>query len=302
MTLPGSRRSAFTLIELLVVIAIIAILIGLLLPAVQKVREAAARMSCQNNLKQIGLGLHNHHDSRGQFPPAAQCALGVACNTNNLRDLNWGPTWVVLLLPFIEQDNLFKAYNLNQPAKTTINQPVTRTELKIFLCSSDQKAPLFSNSGQTAPTLFARGNYGYNIGMGRARNNAVFNTATRRGIGHVRQQWGASFADMSDGASNSIAVGELVVEPRTTDGSWGLWAYAGAATISGSNDTTPFTVKTPNGDARIVGHKDWTPHCANGVTHPVYTCEDSDAAQSVRSNHSNGANILLGDGSVRFVS
>jgi prepilin-type N-terminal cleavage/methylation domain-containing protein/prepilin-type processing-associated H-X9-DG protein len=296
-------RPAFTLIELLVVIAIIAILIGLLLPAVQKVRAAAARAQCANNFKQMGLGLHNYNDTQGQFPPAAVCSPVTPCDTNNIRDLNWGPTWVLLFLPYIEQEPLFKAYDQSQPAKTTNNEPVTTTYLKIFLCPSDQKNPLMSNPGQTCPTKFARGNYGINIGLGRARSNTVFNNSNLRGVAHVRQQWGARMADLvsGDGTSNTMLVGELITHNRTDDGSWGLWAYAGQATVSGSNDNGA-TIKTPNGDARQAQHHEWTAHCPNGNGDPIYDCEDSDAAHSVRSRHTQGVNILLGDGSVRFVS
>src|SRR5262245_10843060 len=125
------QRKGFTLIELLVVISVISILIGLLLPAVQKVREAAARIQCQNNLHQIGLALHNYHDAKQAFPPGYVATVPY---TDGATDTTPGWGWAAYLLPYIEQDNLFRQLNFNQPVQ---NSPAIQTMVKPYLCPSD---------------------------------------------------------------------------------------------------------------------------------------------------------------------
>src|SRR5216683_5443875 len=203
------REGAFTLIELLVVIAIIGVLIGLLLPAVQKVREAAARIQCANNLKQFGLAIHNYHDSYQKLPPAALGGDGEV-------------SWAVLLLPYIEQDPLYRQWNLNL-RYTYYRHPasVVGAQVKIYYCPSRRTAPQLSVSGDTLPpwggSPGALGDYAANGGNTTAvwddpRNgNGVFVYAdTTFGPNNTVASWRSltAFRDVTDGLSNTLLIGE----------------------------------------------------------------------------------------------
>src|SRR5438094_10195590 len=181
------RDKAFTLIELLVVIAIIGVLVGLLLPAVQKVREAAARAKCLNNLKQIGLGLHSYEGVNQRFPPSCIItnphAEGSAYGISYGDDIRVGPTgfgWGTLLLPFLEQDNLYRRFDLKESCWSPVNAAAARTKVAVFICPSatggsdgfevqkqgaDNKhgVPIVLSNGSTV--FFAHSHYVTNAGV-----------------------------------------------------------------------------------------------------------------------------------------
>src|SRR5437588_10656157 len=156
-----ASRRGFTLIELLVVIAIIAILIGLLLPAVQKVREAAARSKCINNLKQIGLALHSYHDGKNEFPPGYVDGNTDPTSTPD-NDVGPGWGWASFILPYIEQNAVYSQINFNQGVGVGVNVQVSQLPLTIHLCPSDayqQPVPVYDSSFTNPIAVVAHGNY-----------------------------------------------------------------------------------------------------------------------------------------------
>jgi len=223
------RWLGFTLIELLVVIAIIAILIGLLLPAVQKVREAAARMSCTNNLKQLALACHSYQDANTKgFPPAVLVPNNVGWNDEN----NIGPNWVVLILPYIEQDNLYKTVNASiQNQLNKVNDQNWRnmrgTAIKTMRCPSEANIDV---PGNRTGGGWARGSYAANSGPGDyptnangGANNANYGVA---GGGPMCINWGISLAQLTvqDGTANTILINHLRAGPAAND-MRGTWAF-----------------------------------------------------------------------------
>ena len=306
----GTRSRGFTLIELLVVIAIIAILIGLLLPAVQKVREAAARMSCQNNLKQLGLACHAYHDANDKLPPAVQVRGSVTpSNTNH----NFGPNWAVLILPYVEQGNLFNqnstAINSYLSDGNTAWKAIAGTDVKVYKCPSDAASSgnTYNGTGSyAAPNGWARGNYAANAGpldwSMRTSGSVIPNGSATSvgGAGPLRINFGQGLNRFQDGTSNTMMIAEIRAgqlgtgATRDQRGSWALGQPGSSIIVQysdkdclGPNDTTPASDD-------IV---DCEPFAGAGCC----KCPGSFQA-TARSLHTGGVNVCLGDGSVRFIS
>lgn len=282
-----SSRSAFTLIELLVVIAIIAILIGLLLPAVQKVREAAARMSCSNNIKQIVLSTHSYHDSFGKFPSNGPGA------TYSMSGPDW--SWLSKILPYIEQQNLYNSLGI--PTANLGNQPLLATNIKTFNCPSDSQsslprqncADIGSNNGVGVGQTNYKGVCGANWDWGSS-DPSPLNTPTNNGLDQgngifyrTDGQPGTSghgpltMVAITDGTSNTFMVGEDIPSKNQ----WCAWPYANAATG---------TCAIPLNNAMLAGQAGYN---SIGDWPDIY---------SFRSYHTNGANFGFADGSIEYIT
>jgi prepilin-type N-terminal cleavage/methylation domain-containing protein len=290
-------RQGFTLIELLVVIAIIAILIGLLLPAVQKVRDAAARTQCANNLKQMGLAMHNYHDVNQRFPS------GTLAGVYSLSGAHCYWSWMTQLLPYVEQQNVWNAADAwgrgGSPsayqwwpwgnfwtAPTTPANPVLGVKIKTWECPADPRSELIapidmSGGGDIQQVAFTGylGVAGVSGAFGSPMNGILDYGETRR------------FADITDGTSNTLMIGE---RPPSTDLEYGWW-FAGAGYDGSSIGDTLL-------GAREYGYAASRGCPASKVGFQPGSLNNACDQVHFWSLHTGGGNFIMGDGSVRFYS
>jgi prepilin-type N-terminal cleavage/methylation domain-containing protein/prepilin-type processing-associated H-X9-DG protein len=285
------RRQGFTLIELLVVMAIIAILIGLLLPAVQKVREAAARAKCTNNLKQIGTALHNYHGVYNAFPPGS----------NTL-----GYTVVAQILPFIEQDNLYKQLSLTLAATDASNNGPKGTTIRTLICPSDVI--------DVPPAGLGGNNYFANYG---SEPWFFQNSSIANGVFALREQSGIPVTGIPDGSSNTVAFSELakgdfnnaISTPRAD---WYNATALGAPTTADDANNLCLGIDTTNLSYQwLSGGNEWLNDNGNGTAYTHVGRPNTRScgfpgnlrfSVNASSYHTGGVNALLCDGSCRFVA
>ena len=314
-------KRGFTLIELLLVIAIIAVLVALLLPAVQQAREAARRTQCRNNLKQIGLALHNYHDTFNAFPPsylitpnAATAPMGPA--SVNSGDSGPGWTGLVCILPQIEQANLYNSFNISLPCWDTSNAKPALTVVPSYLCPSavnstlnyailDSTGAKVVYGGTTITAQFSRSNYVANAGQNEVWDGSAVTGAVSdlSGLanGPLYRNSRTQMRDVIDGLTNTIFFGEQT--PYHSDSTW--------VGIVPDSSTCPGAIFKSRGVTCDAAAPQINVHSGGGgadepgtSSNPYIHTPNSDRGNvdEMYSQHDSGCNVLLGDGSVRFAS
>ena len=322
-----SRPRGFTLIELLVVIAIIAVLIALLLPAVQQAREAARRSQCRNNMKQIGLGLHNYHDSFRTFPGGLTKQVGTSWSAYASQ--------FTMLLPYIDQANLYNTYNSSLPWSQQSGANVASKAIPVYSCPSATHSNPFDCTaanlvfGAAIPAFAARnlGATDYILSKGPNDSWCLYNSPTpmpRSQLGMFDLVHHIKLSDVTDGASNTLAVGEGTGGTR-----WTVCAGFGCTTPAASstamqgwiqaNFNTKYVANATGGalgsTTSIFGSTIERQN-KNPITESIYgdlnsaqdnNCNDSQnggvsTTSNFRSDHVGGGHFLFGDGAVRFIS
>lgn len=306
----GLRRLGFTLIELLVVIAIIAILIALLVPAVQKVREAAARTHCVNNLKQLSLACHGYHDVRKSLPPAYLLGRGLGV----YDEASFGPNWVVLMLPYFEQGpmytpiatNIGNYQNFTKPTGGFNDQTwrnIRGNVLAVMSCPSESFAGTLGNRVQGN---WARGNYAANMGPydpGSSINGGSSLQVPNGGGSAISMggvmciNWGSTLVGINDGSSNTIMLAHIRVGPVASD-MRGTWAFG----LPGGSTLANHAWGDSNGPNDTNGNSDDVSGCSDRPDIRMGCWGSGYGQATARSEHTSVTPIALGDGSVRMVN
>ncbi len=263
------KQPGFTLIELLVVIGIIGVLLALLLPAVQKVREVANKTTCTNNLKQIGLALHNYHDGNGSFPPS-----------NTSAPVNKKHSWITFVLPYIEQQNLFNLYNFDHNWYAVKNERAVRIQLKIFQCPSapaDRVDPNF-------PSLPACGDYNATSNVDPTLITLGLIPPTKNLEGVLVKNQNTRILDIRDGPAYTIMVAEDAGRPQLWNAGRAVPGYANGGGWADSDG--PFSLQGASFDGSMI-----LGPC------PMNCTNDNE----IYSFHRQGANCLFADGHVQLI-
>jgi prepilin-type N-terminal cleavage/methylation domain-containing protein len=308
--LKRSRGNAFTLVELLVVIAIIGVLVALLLPAVQAAREAARRSSCLNNMKQLGLGMHNHHDVLNRFPPG--CANDKQPFGTSANGGGWGSSWKVYILPYIEQSNIYDRwiFDGNSSGYThSTNMPlVNQVKIKVYRCPSSVIPDTYATSYNAGSIQMMTSYTGI---AGAYSATAPFNNVGSGGYGYTAQD-GCLFANSSqnmsaltDGTSNTIMVGEQSDHLRDSNNQPILGSFS-AITSQGPHGWTMGAGNANKGKDYTDRHFNCTTvqYSINqrGLPNSGGTGDNMGNNLPLSSRHSGGCIVTVADGSSRFLA
>ncbi len=314
---PSRTRRAFTLVELLVVIAIIGVLVALLLPAVQAAREAARRSSCSNKLRQLAIGLHNHHDTFDKFPRGAEQDVFPVPNPVGSTTTMRGTTWIVFTLPYIEQKPLYDRYRFDLPYTNTLNNTnVGNIVVPTLYCPSGPDAKRYldpnSNAANAVTThyygimgpgpaagyistetavdnhVITHGGINYTFRRGDAANNAAWSghgilSQYRDATGSISTNRIVRMADITDGTTNTLMLGEISRNMPNNYCSPSSHSYR--SWIRGNN-----------------GGSGTTKNISYPINFMYYNCSNNFNDISMMSNHPGGAQFALGDASVRFIA